>query len=97
MTLIQISELVSSIEPKALLILLMPGHRGFSVYGSLGGFNTIEEAFGPFAKNIYAVETDLSSNPSMNWRIKELDNRSILSFSDAHSILKSAAKPQYLN
>ena len=85
MTLIQISELVSSIEPKALLI---PAHAWtpwFSVYGSLGGFNTIEEAFGPFAKNIYAVETGLSSNPSMNWRIKELDNRSILSFSDAHS------------
>lgn len=57
----------------------------FSVFGSLGGFNTLEEAFGPFAKNIYAVETGLSSNPSMNWRIKELDNRSILSFSDAHS------------
>jgi PHP family Zn ribbon phosphoesterase len=85
MTLIQISELVLSIESKALLI---PAHAWtpwFSVYGSLGGFNTIEEAFGPFAKNIYAVETGLSSNPSMNWRIKELDNRAILSFSDAHS------------
>ncbi len=85
MTLIQISELVLSIEPKALII---PAHcwtPWFSVYGSLGGFNTIEEAFGPFAKNIYAVETGLSSNPSMNWRIKELDNRAILSFSDAHS------------
>ncbi|MBI5356756.1 DNA helicase UvrD [Candidatus Collierbacteria bacterium] len=85
MTLIQISELVLSIEPKALLI---PAHAWtpwFSVYGSLGGFDTIEEAFGPFSKNIYAVETGLSSNPSMNWRIKELDNRAILSFSDAHS------------
>ena len=85
MTLIQISELVLSIEPKALLI---PAHAWtpwFSVYGSLGGFDTIEEAFGPFAKNVYAVETGLSSNPSMNWRIKELDNLSILSFSDAHS------------
>jgi len=57
----------------------------FSVYGALGGFDSIEEAFGPFAKNIYAVETGLSSNPAMNWRIKELDNRAILSFSDAHS------------
>lgn len=85
MTLIQISELVLSIDKKALII---PAHcwtPWFSVYGSLGGFNTIEEAFGPFAKNVYAVETGLSSNPSMNWRIKELDNRSILSFSDAHS------------
>ncbi|MEK7065501.1 MAG: endonuclease Q family protein, partial [Patescibacteria group bacterium] len=41
--------------------------------------------FGPYAKNIYAVETGLSSNPAMNWRIAELDNRTILSFSDAHS------------
>lgn len=57
----------------------------FSVYGSLGGFDSLEEAFGKFAKHIYAVETGLSSNPAMNWRIKELDNRAILSFSDAHS------------
>jgi PHP family Zn ribbon phosphoesterase len=55
------------------------------VYGSASGFDSIAEAFGPFARNIYAVETGLSSNPSMNWRIKELDNRSIVSFSDAHS------------
>lgn len=85
MTLIQISELVLSIEPKALLI---PAHAWtpfFAVYGSASGFDSIVEAFGPFAKNIYAVETGLSSNPSMNWRIKELDNRAILSFSDAHS------------
>ena len=51
----------------------------------MSGFNSLEEAFGPYAKHVYAVETGLSSNPSMNWRIKELDNRSILSFSDAHS------------
>lgn len=57
----------------------------FSVYGEKGGFESLDEAFGPFAKNIYAVETGLSSNPAMNWRIKELDNRSIVSFSDAHS------------
>ena len=57
----------------------------FSVFGSMSGFNSLEEAFGPYAKNIYAVETGLSSSPAMNWRIKELDNRSIVSFSDAHS------------
>lgn len=57
----------------------------FSLYGSMSGFDSIEDAFGPYAKNIYAVETGLSSNPSMNWLIKELDNRTILSFSDAHS------------
>lgn len=57
----------------------------FSVFGSMSGFDSLEEAFGPFAKQIYAVETGLSSNPAMNWRIEELDNRSIVSFSDAHS------------
>lgn len=85
LTSIQIADLVFAIEPEALII---PAHAWtpwFSVYGSLGGFNSIDEAFGPFAKNIYAVETGLSSNPAMNWRIKELDNRAIVSFSDAHS------------
>ncbi len=82
---IQVAELVLSIEPHALVI---PAHAWtpwFSVFGSMSGFNSIAEAFGPFAKYIYAVETGLSSNPSMNWRIQELDHRSIVSFSDAHS------------
>lgn len=85
LTSIQLAELVLSQEPKALLI---PAHSWtpfFSVFGSASGFDSIEEAFGRFAKNIYAVETGLSSSPAMNWRIAELDNRSIVSFSDAHS------------
>lgn len=85
LTSIQVAELVLTIEPKALII---PAHAWtpwFSVFGSMSGFNSLEEAFGPYAKNIYAVETGLSSNPAMNWRIKELDHRSIVSFSDAHS------------
>jgi uncharacterized protein (TIGR00375 family) len=85
LTSIQIAELVLGIEPTALII---PAHAWtpwFSVYGSLGGFDSIDEAFGPYAKNIVAVETGLSSDPSMNWRIEELDSRAILSFSDAHS------------
>lgn len=85
LTSMQIAELVFGIEPKALII---PAHAWtpwFSVYGSLGGFNSISEAFGPYADKIFAIETGLSSNPSMNWRIKELDNRAVVSFSDAHS------------
>lgn len=88
LTSMQIAELVFSIEPKALII---PAHAWtpwFSVYGSLGGFDSIEEAFGQYAEKIYAIETGLSSNPSMNWRIGELDNRAIVSFSDAHSAPK---------
>lgn len=85
LTSIQVAELVLTIEPKALII---PAHAytpWFSVFGKMGGFDSIAEAFGPYAKNIYAVETGLSSNPAMNWRIAELDNRAIVSFSDAHS------------
>lgn len=82
---IQVAELVLTIEPNALII---PAHAWtpwFSVFGSMSGFDSLEEAYGPYAKYIYAIETGLSSNPSMNWRIKELDTRSIVSFSDAHS------------
>lgn len=85
LTSIQVAELVFSIEPEALII---PAHAWtpwFSVYGRLGGFDRITDAFGGFAKKIYAVETGLSSNPAMNWRIAELDSRAIVSFSDAHS------------
>jgi uncharacterized protein (TIGR00375 family) len=85
LSLINLSELVLTIEPNALLV---PAHAWtpwFSVYGKMGGFESLDEAFGEFAKNIYAVETGLSSSPDMNWRIKDLDSRSIVSFSDAHS------------
>lgn len=82
---IDVAELVLTAEPNALVI---PAHAWtpwFSLYGSMSGFDSIGDAFGPFAKNIFAVETGLSSNPAMNWQIGELDERTILSFSDAHS------------
>ena len=84
-TLIRLAELVLTIEPKALIV---PAHiwtPWFSVYGQMGGFNSLKEAFGKYEKYIYAVETGLSSSPDMNWQIGELDTRSIVSFSDAHS------------
>ncbi len=57
----------------------------FSVFGGMSGFESLAEAFGPYEKQIYAIETGLSSNPAMNWQIAELDSRTIVSFSDAHS------------
>ncbi len=60
----------------------------FSLYGSRSGYDKIVDCFGEYAKYIFAVETGLSSDPAMNWRIKELDTRSIVSFSDAHSMAK---------
>jgi len=69
-------------------ILFIPAHiwtPWFSVFGSKSGFDSLEECFGELSDNIYAVETGLSSDPIMNWQIKELETRSIVSFSDAHS------------
>lgn len=85
LTSIEIAELVLSIDEKCMIV---PAHIWtpyFSLYGSKSGFDSVEECFGDFAKYIYGIETGLSSDPVMNWRIGDLDNRAILSFSDAHS------------
>ena len=81
-------ELILSIDPNSFLIPCHAWTPWFSLYGSNSGFDSIEECFGDLSKEIYGIETGLSSDPEMNWRIKELDNRSILSFSDAHSAIK---------
>lgn len=60
----------------------------FSLYGSRSGFDSIKECFLDLEKEIYAIETGLSSDPRMNWQIKELNEKNIISFSDAHSGLK---------
>ncbi len=81
----ELMELILTIDSKSLII---PAHiwtPWFSLYGSESGFDSLEECFGRFSKYIYAVETGLSSDPAMNWRIKELDSRAIVSYSDAHS------------
>jgi uncharacterized protein (TIGR00375 family) len=57
----------------------------FGVLGEKGGFNSLKEAFKDQTKNIHAIETGLSSDPPMNWRIKELDNIQLISNSDSHS------------
>ncbi|MEM4221908.1 MAG: endonuclease Q family protein [archaeon] len=55
----------------------------FGIFGSKSGFDSLQEAFGE--KSISAIETGLSSDPEMNWRLSSLDNISLVSFSDAHS------------
>lgn len=70
---------------------VVPAHAWtphFGVFGSLSGFNIIEEAFGDQAKYIKAIETGLSSDPKMNWQISNLDKYSLTSNSDAHSLRK---------
>lgn len=69
-------------------ILLIPAHiwtPWFAVFGSKSGFDALEECFGNYAKYIYAVETGLSSDPLMNWRVSALDKLFLVSNSDAHS------------
>ncbi|HDN86268.1 MAG TPA: DNA helicase UvrD [Candidatus Omnitrophica bacterium] len=69
-------------------IMLIPAHiwtPWFSVFGSNSGFNSLEEAFQEFTDKITALETGLSSDPPMNWRLSALDRFSLVSNSDSHS------------
>jgi len=82
---IELAELVWSKDQDSLII---PAHvwtPWFALYGSKSGFDSLKRCFGQYSDNIYAIETGLSSDPAMNWRIKDLENKSIVSFSDSHS------------
>ncbi len=71
--------------PSALFI---PAHiwtPHFSLFGAFSGFSTVEECFGDMAGGIHALETGLSSDPPMNWRVSQLDKYTLVSNSDAHS------------
>jgi uncharacterized protein (TIGR00375 family) len=85
---IELAELVFGISEEVVII---PAHAWtpwFSVFGSMSGFDTIEECFGEYASRIFAIETGLSSDPAMNWRLSKLDKISLISNSDAHSVEK---------
>jgi len=67
---------------------IIPAHvwtPWFGIFGSQSGFDSLKEAFKEQIKNIHAIETGMSSDPKMNWKISELNDKAILSFSDAHS------------
>ncbi|MBQ6807560.1 MAG: UvrD-helicase domain-containing protein [Firmicutes bacterium] len=57
----------------------------FSVLGAYSGFDSIEECFEDLTAHIWALETGLSSDPPMNWRLSQLDRYTLVSNSDAHS------------
>lgn len=84
----QLCELLFEIDPKITIIPCHVWTPWFSLYGSRSGYDTIVDCFGAYAPRIFAIETGISSDPSMNWRIPELNTRSIVSFSDAHSLEK---------
>lgn len=67
---------------------LIPAHiwtPWFAALGSKSGFDSITECYGDLSENIFAVETGLSSDPPMNWRVSDLDRYTLVSNSDAHS------------
>jgi uncharacterized protein (TIGR00375 family) len=68
---------------------VIPAHAWtpwFSVFGSQSGFDSLEECFEELTPHIHAVETGLSSDPPMNWRLSELDKVVLVSNSDAHGL-----------
>lgn len=72
---------------------IIPAHiwtPWFSVLGSKSGFDSIEDCYGDLSEHIFAVETGLSSDPEMNWKVSKLDKYRLVSNSDAHSPSKLA-------
>lgn len=83
--------------PEAIFI---PAHiwtPHFSVFGAFSAFETMEECFGDLTPYIHAVETGLSSDPPMNWRVSSLDRYTLVSNSDAHSPAKLGREANLLN
>ncbi|MDP3425814.1 MAG: AAA family ATPase, partial [Humidesulfovibrio sp.] len=78
-------DLVLATHPEAFLV---PAHiwtPWFSLFGSMSGFDSVEECYGDLSEHIFAMETGLSSDPGMNWTISALDRYRMISNSDAHS------------
>jgi uncharacterized protein (TIGR00375 family) len=68
--------------------MVFPAHAWtpwFSIFGAFSGFNTVEDCYQDMTKHIYALETGLSSDPPMNWRLSKLDRFALVSNSDSHS------------
>lgn len=81
-------QMILEIDERMMLIPCHVWTPWFGLYGASSGFNSLQESFEELSSYVYGIETGLSSDPEMNWQIKELDSRSILSFSDAHSPAK---------
>ncbi len=80
--------------------LFIPAHiwtPHFSLFGAFSGFDTIEECFEDLTPHIHALETGLSSDPPMNWRVSALDRYTLVSHSDAHSPQKLGREADLLN
>ncbi|HEY8998959.1 MAG TPA: endonuclease Q family protein [Candidatus Saccharimonadales bacterium] len=93
----ELLKMALDVTPETLFI---PAHiwtPWFGLFGSKSGFDNLEEAYEELAPEIHAIETGLSSDPPMNWRVSDLDNITIISNSDAHSPQKLGREATIVN
>ncbi|MFA5364128.1 MAG: endonuclease Q family protein [Candidatus Bathyarchaeia archaeon] len=82
------AQLVEEIMEVSDLNMVVPAHvwtPWFSLFGAFSGFDSVDECYGDMTKHIHALETGLSSDPPMNWRLSTLDRFTLISNSDSHS------------
>lgn len=90
-------EIILELCPEAVYV---PAHiwtPHFSLFGAFSGFDSVEECYGDLSCHIHALETGLSSDPPMNWRISALDSYQLISNSDAHSPAKLGREASLLD
>jgi len=90
-------KMILDLSPECLLI---PAHAWtpwFSIFGANSGFDSIQECYEEESKHIRAIETGLSSDPEMNWRLSALDDITLISNSDAHSPSKIGREANVFN
>ncbi len=81
----ELARIIFDIDENCMVI---PGHiwtPWFSLFGSMSGFDRIQDCFEEQTEKIFALETGLSSDPGMNWRLSALDKFTLVSNSDSHS------------
>jgi len=92
-----IARMVFDIDENCMIV---PGHiwtPWFSLFGSMSGFDRIEDCFEEQTPKIFACETGLSSDPQMNWRLSALDRFTLISNSDSHSPAKIGREANVFN
>jgi len=93
----ELARIVFDIDENCMIV---PGHiwtPWFSLFGSMSGFDRIEDCFEEQTPKIFALETGLSSDPAMNWRLSALDKFTLISNSDSHSPQKIGREANVFN
>lgn len=81
----ELARIILDIDENCMIICAHVWTPWFSVFGSMSGFDRIQDCFEEQTEKIFALETGLSSDPAMNWRLSALDKFTLISNSDSHS------------